>query len=68
MKCEVIRKFIETKTGKVWNIGDTYECSKERFNEVQAAGKFLKVIPQPKKKLKQLKNKEGNFNNGKNNK
>lgn len=54
MKYEVTRRFIEKGTGKLIEVGSTYECSESRFKEVQAAGNFLKAVPQqPKKKAEQ---------------
>lgn len=52
MKCKVIRRFIDKNTYEVQEIGTAYECTKERFNEVQKMGNFLQEVREPKPKKK----------------
>ena len=47
MKVEVIRDFIDKHTKAYCPVGMTREVSKERYAEIQAAGDFVRVIPEP---------------------
>lgn len=44
---EVITGFIDGKTSTAYNVGDIYECTKKRFDEIQKKGNYLRVIEQP---------------------
>lgn len=44
MKCKVIRRFIDKASNKLIEKDTTFDCSKERFNEIQAKGNFLVEI------------------------
>lgn len=52
MKYKVIRRFIDKNTYEVQELDTVYECSKERFNEIQSMGSFLQEIREPKPKKK----------------
>lgn len=47
MKVKVIRDFIDKHTKVYCPAGMTREVSKERYAEIQAAGDFIQVIPEP---------------------
>lgn len=44
MKHRVLKGFIDKVTGIPYNAGDTYECEKKRFNEIQSKGDYLVII------------------------
>lgn len=41
MKCKVIQGFIDKETNKAHEAGSPYECTAERFSEIQSKGKYL---------------------------
>ncbi len=47
MKVKVIRDFIDKHTKVYCPVGMTREVSQERYAEIQAAGDFVQVIPEP---------------------
>ena len=55
MRCKVIKAFIGRDDGKYHAVGTVYECSAERYNEVQAAGNYLAVIVIKEKSAKKAK-------------
>lgn len=44
MKYRVLKGFIDKVTGIPYNAGDTYECEKKRFNEIQRKGDYLVIL------------------------
>lgn len=44
MKYRVSKGFIDKFTGIPYNAGDTYECEKKRFNEIQSKGDYLVIL------------------------
>lgn len=44
MRCRVIQGFIDKETGKGLCIGDVYQCTEARFEEIQDKGEYLSVI------------------------
>lgn len=44
MKYRVLKGFIDKVTGIPYNAGDTYECEKKRFNEIQSKGGYLVIL------------------------
>lgn len=60
MKCKVLQGFIDKETGKAYDAGGVYECTAERFSEIQSKGKYLvaeaeKTAEKGKEKPKALK-------------
>ena len=41
MKCRVLQGFIDKETSKAYEAGSPYECTEERFSEIQSKGKYL---------------------------
>ena len=50
MKYKVLENFRDKYTDELYKKGDSYECDKKRFDEIQKQGNFLKEEKQPKKK------------------
>lgn len=54
MKVKVLKKFIDlSENNKLRNIGDVFEVTKERFDEIKKHGKYIvevKTKTEPKKK------------------
>lgn len=49
MKARVITPFKDKTTGKVRNTGSEFETTKERFEEIKKAGKFVVEVKDEKK-------------------
>ena len=41
MKCKVLQGFIDKETGQAHEAGSEYECTENRFNEIQCKRKYL---------------------------
>lgn len=41
MKAKVIVKFKDKETGKVRKVGEIFDCTKKRFEEILTVGKFV---------------------------
>lgn len=48
MKVVVLTKFRDKKTGQVRQVGEEFECTKKRFNEILSVGEFVKEIIEEK--------------------
>ena len=57
MKVVTLVKFNDLKTGITRNIGDTFEVSKERYEEILSVGQFVKETKEPKEKANSKKKK-----------
>lgn len=44
MKVKVIEKFKDKTTGKVRKVGETFDCTKKRFDEILTVGKFVEEV------------------------
>lgn len=55
MRVVTLVKFNDLKTGITRKVGDTFEVSKERYEEILSFGKFVKEVENPKAKLKKKK-------------
>lgn len=45
MRVKVLKKFRDVKTKEVRNVGSMFECSKERYEELVAAGEYVENVP-----------------------
>lgn len=50
MKVKVLKEFVDKDTRQFRAIGTTFDCSENRFKEIQRAGDFLSLVPVEKKK------------------
>ncbi len=50
MKAKVIQKFNDRITKQRRNVGDIFECTDERFKELEKAG-YVKVFKEPEQKM-----------------
>lgn len=54
MRVKVIESFIDKTNDKVRNIDDEFDCSEERYNEIEKAGHYIvKVASKQKGKAKE---------------
>lgn len=44
MKCKVIKGFIDKESEKPVEAGKEFECTEERFKEIQSKGMYLSAI------------------------
>ena len=51
MRVKVLKKFRDARTKEVRNIGSVFECSKERYEEIVAAGEYVENIPDGESEL-----------------
>lgn len=50
MNVTVINEFVDKHTGELREVGSSFACSKERFEEIQSSGDF--VAPESKHERK----------------
>ena len=51
MKVKTVKKFRDKHTGEIYNVGDTFECTEERYNEILETGTFVvKVATRARRK------------------
>ena len=55
MKVVTLVKFNDLKTGITRNIGDTFEVSKARYEEILSFGQFIEEVKESKAKPKKKK-------------
>lgn len=48
MMVETVVRFRDKKEGCIREIGDTFRCSKERYDEILKVGPFVKQVKQRK--------------------
>ncbi len=44
MKVKVIKEFVDKHTRKLHKVNDTFECDKNRFNEIKSAGNYVEEV------------------------
>lgn len=52
MKAKTLVRFYDLKEGVTREIGDTFTCSKERFDEILKVGQFVEAVPEARKRTK----------------
>jgi len=57
MKVKVIMPFKDKGSGKVRNIGEIFDVTKERFEEIKKAGRFVVEVKQEEKPAKETEKK-----------
>ena len=50
MKVKVVKEFVDKHTGELHKVDSSFDCSEDRFKEIQKAGAF--VVPEAKKETK----------------
>lgn len=50
MNARVIKRFKDKETGEIRNVGDVFECTKARFEEILAVGDLVEEVELPKKR------------------
>ena len=50
MEAKVIKRFKDKETGEVRAVGDIFECTQTRFNEILEAGPFVEKVETAKPK------------------
>lgn len=57
MKLKVLVKFIDKHTGNLHNVGEVFEATEERLQEIMSVGNYVSVVEEeaPKKKRKRRK-------------
>lgn len=58
MKVNVIKEFVDIHTGELHTVGSSFECDKQRFNEITRAGKYVEPVTE-KVKSKEVTEKKG---------
>ena len=44
MKVKTVKKFRDKHTGEVHNVGDMFECTEDRYNEILETGEFVTKV------------------------
>lgn len=44
MKCKVLKGFIDKETKKPYEVGADFECTEDRFKEIQSNGMYLSKV------------------------
>nr|DAG10498.1 MAG TPA: hypothetical protein [Caudoviricetes sp.] len=44
MKVNVIKEFVDRYTGELHTVGSSFECDKNRFKEIEKAGKYVEPV------------------------
>lgn len=57
MKVKVIMPFKDKKAGKVRNIGEEFDVTQERFEEIKKSGRFVVEVKQEEKPAKETEKK-----------
>lgn len=52
MKAKVIQRFTDLKANKVREVGDTFEVTQARFDELQKIANLLEIVEEKKKAAK----------------
>lgn len=55
MNARVIRRFRDKETKEMREVGDIFECTKARFDEISAVGNFVEEVEIPKKRTTRKK-------------
>lgn len=50
MNARVTKRFKDKQTGEIRNVGDVFECTKARFDEIKAVGDLVEEVELPKKR------------------
>jgi hypothetical protein len=57
MKVKVIMPFNDKESGKVRNIGEVFDVTQKRFDEIKKAGRFVVAVEQEEKPAKETEKK-----------
>lgn len=57
MKAKVVMPFKDKDSGKVRNIGEVFDVTKERFAEIKKAGRYVAEVKQEEKPAKETEKK-----------
>ena len=55
MKAKVVIKFNDTKANKVRNVGDIFDITADRFNEITKKGRYIEAYEEPTKETEPKK-------------
>lgn len=55
MNARVTKRFKDKETGEIRKVGEVFECTKARFDEIRAVGDLVEEVELPKKRTTRKK-------------